>query len=172
MTDTPYAFTVSTPDGPFAFVADHSAVLASGWTTVARLLAQFGMDCETSPAGPARDSLPDQAIAAVNAYYSGDLRAPQHIPVRQATGEFHHQVREVLRETRPGDLLTYTQLAARAGNPRAVRAAASACARNATALFIPCHRVVRSDGSLGGFRYGLGIKQSLLDREKAAKLSL
>ena len=46
-----------------------------------------------------------------------------------------------------------------------VRAAASSCARNAAALFVPCHRVLRSDGTLGGFRYGLEIKQSLLNRE-------
>ncbi|MFP5311092.1 MAG: methylated-DNA--[protein]-cysteine S-methyltransferase, partial [Actinomycetes bacterium] len=53
------------------------------------------------------------------------------------------------------------------GNPRAVRAAASACAFNAAALFVPCHRVIRTDGSLGGFRWGLRIKESLLAREAA-----
>ncbi|HWV48464.1 MAG TPA: MGMT family protein, partial [Microbacterium sp.] len=49
-----------------------------------------------------------------------------------------------------------------------VRAAASICARNAPALFVPCHRVLRSDGSLGGFAWGLDVKQSLLAREAAA----
>jgi O-6-methylguanine DNA methyltransferase len=56
----------------------------------------------------------------------------------------------------------------RAGQPAAVRAAASICARNAPALFVPCHRVLRSDGSLGGFAWGLDVKRSLLAREAAA----
>ncbi|MFC3241565.1 methylated-DNA--[protein]-cysteine S-methyltransferase [Gordonia humi] len=64
--------------------------------------------------------------------------------------------------------VTYTRLAELAGNAAAVRGAASCCARNAAALFVPCHRVVRSDGTLGGFRYGLDVKRSLLDREAAA----
>ncbi|MFT4210561.1 MAG: MGMT family protein, partial [Microbacterium sp.] len=56
----------------------------------------------------------------------------------------------------------------RLGNPRAVRAAAAVCARNAPALFVPCHRVLRTGGALGGFAWGLPVKQSLLEREAAA----
>ena len=59
--------------------------------------------------------------------------------------------------------MTYTEYAELSGNAKAVRAAASACAFNAAALFVPCHRVIRTDGTLGGFRWGLGIKESLLD---------
>jgi methylated-DNA-[protein]-cysteine S-methyltransferase len=61
--------------------------------------------------------------------------------------------------------VTYTEFAARAGRPAAVRAAAQACARNAAALFVPCHRVLRLDGSLGGFRWGLPVKRWLIDHE-------
>jgi len=61
------------------------------------------------------------------------------------------------------------ELAARAGAPRAVRAAGSACARNAVCLFVPCHRVVRRDGSLGGYYYGLATKQSLLEHERVTE---
>jgi methylated-DNA-[protein]-cysteine S-methyltransferase len=61
--------------------------------------------------------------------------------------------------------VSYTELAAKAGRPEAVRAAASACARNAAALFVPCHRVLRSDGSLGGFRWGTTVKRWLLEHE-------
>ena len=61
--------------------------------------------------------------------------------------------------------VTYTEFAALAGRPAAVRAAAQACARNAAALFVPCHRVLRTDGSLGGFRWGLPVKRWLLDHE-------
>ena len=53
-----------------------------------------------------------------------------------------------------------------AGRPAAIRAAAQACARNAAALFVPCHRVLRTDGSLGGFRWGLDVKKWLLAHER------
>ena len=74
---------------------------------------------------------------------------------------------DVLRHVAAGRPITYTEFAARAGSPAAVRSAADACARNAVALFVPCHRVLRSDGTLGGFRYGLDLKQRLLEREAA-----
>jgi methylated-DNA-[protein]-cysteine S-methyltransferase len=70
-----------------------------------------------------------------------------------------------MRAIAAGTTVSYADLAARAGAPRAARAAASACARNAVCLFIPCHRVVRSDGSLGGYYYGLATKRSLLAHE-------
>jgi methylated-DNA-[protein]-cysteine S-methyltransferase len=72
---------------------------------------------------------------------------------------------KALRDVRPGEPVTYTELAARTGNPAAIRAAAQACARNAAGLFVPCHRVIRTDGSLGGFRWGLEVKQWLLAHE-------
>ncbi|MFT3943500.1 MAG: methylated-DNA--[protein]-cysteine S-methyltransferase [Ancrocorticia sp.] len=102
---------------------------------------------------------------AVVEYYDGDPTAPRRVPVRQHSGEFREHAWEILRDVAPGDPITYTEFAARAGRPAAVRAAASACAMNAAALFVPCHRIVRSDGSLGGFRYGLEVKTSLLARE-------
>jgi methylated-DNA-[protein]-cysteine S-methyltransferase len=68
---------------------------------------------------------------------------------------------------RPGRPVSYTEFAARAGNPTAVRGAAQACARNAAALFVPCHRVLRADGTLGGFRWGLPVKRWLLEHEAA-----
>jgi methylated-DNA-[protein]-cysteine S-methyltransferase len=61
--------------------------------------------------------------------------------------------------------VTYSQLAELSGRPDAIRAAAAACARNAAALFVPCHRVRRVDGSLGGYRWGLTVKRWLLDYE-------
>ena len=72
---------------------------------------------------------------------------------------------DALRWIAPGRPLSYTELAVALGSPRAVRAAAAICARNAPALFVPCHRVCRSDGGLGGFAWGLEVKQALLARE-------
>ncbi|MDN5746930.1 MAG: tryptophan 2,3-dioxygenase family protein, partial [Pseudonocardia sp.] len=72
---------------------------------------------------------------------------------------------DVLRTVPAGAPVTYTEYAAKSGRPAAVRAAASACARNAAALFVPCHRVLRSDGTLGGFRWGVDVKRKLLAHE-------
>ena len=71
-----------------------------------------------------------------------------------------------MREIKPGEPITYTAFAALAGRPAAVRAAAQACARNAPALFVPCHRVLRTDGGLGGYRWGLDVKKWLLGHER------
>ena len=68
----------------------------------------------------------------------------------------------------PGETRSYAQLAAQLGQPEAARAVASACAHNRVAIVVPCHRVIRGDGSLGGYRWGLPLKQRLLDRERAA----
>jgi AraC family transcriptional regulator of adaptative response/methylated-DNA-[protein]-cysteine methyltransferase len=64
-----------------------------------------------------------------------------------------------------GQTLSYAELAQRVGAPKAVRAVASACAANRLAVAIPCHRVVRGDGSLSGYRWGVERKRELLDRE-------
>ena len=89
------------------------------------------------------------------------------MPVRQRTGgAVPGHAWNVLRDVQPGEPVTYTEFAALAGRPAAVRAAAQACARNAAALFVPCHRVLRTDGSLGGFRWGLDVKRWLLGHER------
>jgi len=70
-----------------------------------------------------------------------------------------------MRQIPPGQTWSYAELAAKAGRPDASRAAGSACARNLVAPFVPCHRVVRSDGTLGGYYYGLPVKEWLLAHE-------
>ncbi|MCX7521419.1 methylated-DNA--[protein]-cysteine S-methyltransferase [Microbacterium sp. STN6] len=102
------------------------------------------------------------------AYADGELAALDDIPVHQPGGAFHQQVWAALRHVEPGVPVTYSELAARAGRPAAVRAAASACARNLVALIVPCHRIVRRDGTLGGYLFGLDTKQRLLDHEAPA----
>jgi AraC family transcriptional regulator, regulatory protein of adaptative response / methylated-DNA-[protein]-cysteine methyltransferase len=81
---------------------------------------------------------------------------------------FQQRVWRALREVPPGQTVTYSDIAARIGAPRAVRAVAGACAANALAVAIPCHRVVRRDGSLSGYRWGVERKRALLAKEAAA----
>lgn len=78
---------------------------------------------------------------------------------------FQERVWQALKDIPAGETLSYAQLAAAIGSPAAVRAVGSACGANAVAVAIPCHRALRSDGSLGGYAYGLERKRALLDRE-------
>lgn len=81
---------------------------------------------------------------------------------------FQRRVWQALREIPAGATATYTEIAARIGAPKAVRAVAGACAANALAVAIPCHRVIRHDGALSGYRWGVARKRDLLAREARA----
>ena len=99
-------------------------------------------------------------IAAVEA--PGDFG---HIPLDVKGTAFQEAVWRELQRIPAGETRSYAEIAAAVGRPRAVRAAGSANGANNVAVLIPCHRVVRSDGSLGGYAYGLDIKRALLDKE-------
>jgi AraC family transcriptional regulator of adaptative response/methylated-DNA-[protein]-cysteine methyltransferase len=81
---------------------------------------------------------------------------------------FQQRVWQALREIPAGATVTYGEIAARIGAPRSVRAVAGACAANPLAVAIPCHRVVRTDGTLSGYRWGVERKRALLQREARA----
>jgi AraC family transcriptional regulator of adaptative response/methylated-DNA-[protein]-cysteine methyltransferase len=81
---------------------------------------------------------------------------------------FQQRVWKALREIPPGSRASYTEIAERIGQPKAVRAVAHACASNPIAVAIPCHRVVRRDGSLSGYRWGVERQRALLERESSA----
>jgi len=85
----------------------------------------------------------------------------------QATA-FQRRVWQELQRIPRGSTRTYTQVAKALGKPKAVRAVARACATNPVSIAVPCHRVIREDGSLAGYRWGLSRKQQLLERESAA----
>jgi len=154
---------LDTPDGPFAILADADGrVLVSGWTS----------EAEAVLARLRPDRRPDEVIEgetraahAVRAYYDGDLTAIDAVEVRQFGTPLQRAGWDALRRITPGAPLTYTGFAAALGSPAAVRAAASICARNAPALFVPCHRVLRGDGTMGGFAWGTEVKRRLLERE-------
>jgi AraC family transcriptional regulator of adaptative response/methylated-DNA-[protein]-cysteine methyltransferase len=82
---------------------------------------------------------------------------------------FQRAVWDELRRIPPGETITYTELAVRVGRPAAVRAAAGACARNGIAIAVPCHRVLRADRTITGFRWRPDAKRRLLDLEAAAQ---
>ena len=106
-------------------------------------------------------ALLQRVVAAVEDPASG-----RDIPVDVRGTAFQERVWQELRKIPPGETRSYAEIAAAAGNPKAVRAAGSANGANHVPVLIPCHCVVRSDGSLGGYAYGLDIKRELLEREK------
>ncbi|MEU4421937.1 methylated-DNA--[protein]-cysteine S-methyltransferase [Actinoplanes sp. NPDC024001] len=159
--------TMDTPVGPFTVITtDTGAVRASGFTTDVPELMRLVHPALAAPVEENDDVGPVRA--AVRDYLAGDLTALDGVVVEQhSRGEFMVHAWEVMRQIKPGAPVTYTRYAELAGRPTAIRAAASACARNAVALFLPCHRVLRTDGSLGGYRWGLPVKSWLLQHEAA-----
>lgn len=112
----------------------------------------------------------EAGFAALLAQVVAAVEAPghfAHIPLDVQGTAFQEAVWRELRRIPPGETRTYAQLATAAGNPRAVRAAGSANGANNVAVLIPCHRVIRTGGALGGYAYGLEIKRKLLEREGA-----
>ncbi|WP_316575992.1 methylated-DNA--[protein]-cysteine S-methyltransferase [Nocardia canadensis] len=157
--------TVATRIGPFTAVVDaDGAVLASGWTADPAELTRVIHPTLRPTELRQRDSL-GAVTRAVTDYHAGELAAIDAIPVRQRSGEFLTHAWDVLRTVPAGEPITYTEYAGLSGRPDATRAAANACARNAAALFVPCHRVLRIGGALGGFRWGLDVKRWLLAHE-------
>jgi AraC family transcriptional regulator, regulatory protein of adaptative response / methylated-DNA-[protein]-cysteine methyltransferase len=109
------------------------------------------------------DALLGRALALVE--------SPQEkgeVPLDLHGTPFQKRVWQALRDTGPGYTTTYAGIAARIGATRAVRAVARACAANPIAVAIPCHRVIRSDGTISGYRWGIQRKQALLEREAVA----
>jgi methylated-DNA-[protein]-cysteine S-methyltransferase len=156
--------TIATPPGPFTVIVDaDDVVLASGWTAdIADLLSV--VHATLRPAGS--ELVDDLAVLeVVGKFFAGDVTAIDVVPVSQRSGPFLTEAWQILRTVPAGHPDSYAAFAARCGRPAAVRAAANACARNAAALFVPCHRVLGSDGGLGGFRWGTPVKRWLLDHE-------
>ena len=98
-------------------------------------------------------------------YFSGDISAINGIKVQQPGAAFSQSAWKAMRKVR--GTISYSQLAERAGSPAAVRAAGSACAKNAIVLVVPCHRIIKTGGNLGNYAYGLNKKEWLLRHEGA-----
>lgn len=100
-------------------------------------------------------------------YFAGDIAAINGISVRQPGAQFSQAAWKAMRKVKAGKTLSYADLADHAGSASAVRAAGSACAKNAIALVVPCHRIVKTGGALGNYAYGLNKKEWLLRHEGA-----
>ncbi|MFN2362440.1 MAG: bifunctional transcriptional activator/DNA repair enzyme AdaA [Marinobacter sp.] len=140
---------------------------------------QFGDD-EASLVSSLTAEFPNAELVASPARHSPELDAwmdalDQHIskgaprpdlPLDMRGTAFQMKVWQLLLSIREGDVLSYSEVAAKIDKPKAVRAVASACGKNSIGVLIPCHRVLRGDGGLGGYRWGLERKRALLDAER------
>jgi methylated-DNA-[protein]-cysteine S-methyltransferase len=153
------ATTLQTPIGELALLARDGTLVAAGFADVHTMHVRIGDE----PLRVHGDL--GELSRAVSAYFEGDLTALDELPVVQPGGAFRQAAWTAMRRVPAGETISYTKLAAEAGNPKAVRAAASACAQNLIAPIVPCHRVLRSDGSLGGYYYGLPVKEWLIAHE-------
>jgi AraC family transcriptional regulator of adaptative response/methylated-DNA-[protein]-cysteine methyltransferase len=109
----------------------------------------------------------EQLIAQVVGFIE-DPTLGLNLPLDVRGTAFQERVWNALREIPPGIVVSYAQVAERIGSPKAVRAVAQACGANHIAVAIPCHRVVRQDGALSGYRWGVERKRELLERETLA----
>ncbi len=110
------------------------------------------------------EGLSDVALVLADAVHGEG--GSHELPLDLVGTAFQVRVWEALRRIPRGEIRTYAELAAEIGSPRAVRAVGSACGANHVAVIVPCHRVIRSDGTLGGYRWGLEVKQALLRAEQ------
>jgi methylated-DNA-[protein]-cysteine S-methyltransferase len=109
---------------------------------------------------------------ALDAYFAGEGLADVPVDLSMVGAPFRRSVLETLHDSvASGDVVTYGALARRAGNERAFRAAATACARNPVPILVPCHRVVPAGGGLGNYGGGPERKRALLELEGASLLS-
>jgi methylated-DNA-[protein]-cysteine S-methyltransferase len=156
------ASTIATPAGPLSVLVDDGTVVAAGFTTPQALWERLDHGADDVLA--LTDDL-GSIGELVEEYLAGRLDALDEIPVAQPGTDLQQEIWSGLRAIPAGQTRTYTELAATTSRPRAVRAAGTACGRNLIAPMIPCHRALRSDGSLGGYYYGLEVKRWLLDHE-------
>lgn len=163
------AVTVPTPLGPFSLLIVEGGILASGLTDrPADLLGELPPPWRTAPLHvPA--VAPEPYRSVIEAYFQGELTALDALAVVQVGGPFRMAAWRQMRRVAPGTTISYQELASAAGSPRSSRAAGASCAYNLVPLVVPCHRIRRSDGSLGGYYYGLHIKRWLLAHERGER---
>ncbi len=154
-----------TPVGNIYLIADSSILIAAGFKSLNSLQNRL------SPSDKLRKIEPIEKIPKISKlidnYFEGRLDALNLIQVRQPGAQFSQKVWKVMRAIPVGMTISYAQLAKKAGSPAAFRAAGTACGNNLIAPIIPCHRIIKSDGTLGNYGYGVAIKEKLLRLEGA-----
>lgn len=157
---------LKTPIGTLNLIADQDILLGANFSSIKAL--KEGLDpiyqgSDVTTVGKIR-----VISTLLNDYFDGDLSAISAIKASQPGGAFSQAAWKAMRRVRAGKVISYAELADKSGSPRAVRAAGSACAKNAIVLVVPCHRIVKTGGALGNYAYGIDKKEWLLVHEGLA----
>jgi len=139
-------------DRPFTVVVVDEVVVQSTFDRVAGI----------------RNGVPSRISEVMHRYLAGEVDLLTSVAVKQPGSTFRQRVWESMRDIPAGEVATYGELAMDAGSPGAARAAGTACGSNQIALFVPCHRIVASNG-IGGYQFGLELKASLLEFEAKSR---
>jgi methylated-DNA-[protein]-cysteine S-methyltransferase len=157
---------VTTPWGPiatFVEVSKEPVVLGAAFLDIPTFLKKAGQKLDVV------EFKKDAKLAGVSEviknWIDGDFDSFRTLNVRQPGGEFTQEVWRALRKVKAGTVISYADLAAKAGRPLAVRAAGTAMATNLIAPIVPCHRVVKTGGALGNNGFGIDLKAKLLRHE-------
>jgi methylated-DNA-[protein]-cysteine S-methyltransferase len=153
----------STPIGTLNLIADGELLLGANLSSVKAL--KDGLDSIYRGSEFREVSKIPIISDLISDYFDGDTSAINGIKVSQPGGSFSQSAWKSMRKVRPGKVISYAQLAENSGSPKAVRAAGSACAKNAIVLVVPCHRIVKTGGALGNYAYGINKKEWLLRHE-------
>ena len=153
------------PVGTLNLISDEHLLLAANLSNVKAL--QESLDSQYSEREIKRVKKIPIITDLISDYFDGDISALNAISVSQPGAHFSQEAWKAMKKVRAGSVISYSDLADRAGSPNAVRAAGSACAKNAIVLVVPCHRIVKTGGALGNYAYGLGKKEWLLRHEGA-----
>ena len=156
---------LKTPWGPIATIArgEDDVIVGAMFGALPELISRMGSSLVDIEIRTVRAL--GRTSDAVSHWLDGDANAFDALTVVQPGSDFFQKCWAVLRSIPRGEVLTYAELAASAGSPKAVRAAGSACANNLIAPFVPCHRVVRTNGEVGHYGFGSDLKYNLLVHE-------
>jgi methylated-DNA-[protein]-cysteine S-methyltransferase len=157
--------TSKTPIGNLNLIADEHVLLGANLSSISALKSGLDVSDQIREIKVVK-SIPIISDLIVD-YFEGDVSAINGISVRQPGATFSQAAWKAMRKVKAGTVITYADLADRAGSAAAVRAAGTACAKNAIMLVVPCHRIVKSGGALGNYAYGVNKKEWLLSHEGA-----
>ena len=156
---------LDTPVGTLNLIADEQLLLAANLSNLKALKESLDSRYESREIKKVK-KIP-VISDLISDYFDGDISALNAIKVSQPGASFSQEAWKAMKKVRPGSVISYSDLADRAGSAKAIRAAGSACAKNAIVIVVPCHRIVKTGGALGNYAYGLGKKEWLLRHEGA-----